>query len=296
MHFMELGLPSSQALFHLMHPSDRAGSLKRFVVRVVSADQKYYYLVKEVGADFGENEIIIGRVLRKIFPEQDVLVPAIGGAKAPGTDTEESVFVVVPWKLHTIPLNTFIQDRYPERLGLTTESILRAIYPLVVAFDATYTRARFLHLDCKANQILVSQTLPLKIYLADFGHSSIKVTVDGEHIDIRPCTISATTKTFQEEVSSCLTMVHELVAASSPNKNAKLIRQWNGEKRRFRNLASPIKTLIAWFRTTFPDLGPAVPEAPLHPNTTATTAATNTTTTSTSTTSTTSTSSTSTHQ
>jgi hypothetical protein len=116
--YQELQLPTAEDLLRIMHPSDHAGSLKRFAVRVDSTSSDYY-MVKEVDIQFGANEINIGKVLRSI-DLGGAFIPAIGGVQATGTDTSKSYFVAVPWKVGTRPLSSFIQNQLPQMLGLST--------------------------------------------------------------------------------------------------------------------------------------------------------------------------------
>jgi hypothetical protein len=286
MHYLELGLVSSATLRKLMVPSEKAGSMKRFVLRVASAGTNYYYLVKEVDDKYGDNELRVGRVLRTLVPG-DAFIPAVGGIRAPGSETPQSIFVLVPWKHNTTPLNSFIQDGMPAILGLSTSQILIAFYPLLMAANEAFKRARFLHMYCKANQILVSKTLPLTLHLVDFGHSAVDAIIHGEHIRVQPHTISGTSQTFQEESYNLMVTLHLLVAASSPNKDVALIREWNLLKIRVFNMVHTIVNVCEWLQQKFPnELNPATTTVTTNPATTTVTTNPATTTTTTTTTTT----------
>jgi len=254
MSFDEVGLPTAEAMASLMKPSERAGSKSRFLVRITAGSDVFHYLVKEVDDRNGETERDVGFVLYSLGIIGS-FIPAVCGFKAPAyhSDRLESYYIVVPWKTNALPLDSFVRNKFPERLSLTTSQILRAFAPVLQSMLTAFNRARFLHLDVKSNQVLVlapGNENPLTLYLIDFGLSAINAVVDGRAIKHEARQVTRSTKTFGDEVSSLAKgAFHNLVTANSPGKDRDLVKQWNRWKLLYERQKTTIENFIAWLGT-----------------------------------------------
>lgn len=257
-HFKELTLPSFEVCNSLLNPSVQRGSMARYFARVTFADgHKEYFLIKQVrSVENGKNEVKIGAAMHKIGKNNALVrshtVPAVFGFEGSllQDDTSPTVyFVVVPWLLNTVPLDSFIRNEKLLDLSLSTKDTLRMFAPILVMLISLWQEYKFAFLDAKLDQVIVDTSAqPPHLRLVDFGLSTIDGTVEGESVCVEATKISSS-RSFLDCFCAFMDDFHSAMKVNTPNKNAALVKEWVSQKRRLRELKSTILQFRAWLQS-----------------------------------------------
>jgi len=247
--FEEVGLPTYEAMDALMNPSERRGSFTRRIARVKIADSINYFLIKGVKhLGHGENEVIIGNALRSL--NTLTCVGSLFGFLAANIYDQNSrlYYVVVPWTIGAIPLQSFISNKKPLKYNFSTQKCIRLFYPVLLDLVNLWNVAKFSHMDCKLDQVLFVPTAD-RLILVDFGLSSIDVIVEDKHIKVETRHISQT-RTWKEDFCNFLnTCVHKFITCKCAVRDQKLITEWNRQKRRVDNNQLAPGKFLEWMKS-----------------------------------------------
>jgi len=244
--YKEVGLQSFEVMMSLMHPSERRGSVIRYIARVKIGDSVNYYLIKGVrNLVHGDNEVKIGNALRSL----NILtcVGAVFGFPAASTEYKSTLYyVVVPWIIGTIPLDSFIRNNKPEEYNLSTRQCIRLFYPVLRDLVELWKTAKFSHMDCKLDQVLFVSTASYQLLLVDFGLSSIDVKIEGNRIKVETRHISQSRVWLEDFCDFLKIYVHQFITCKCSNRDTELIKLWNKNVLLLRKLKIKPAQFLSW--------------------------------------------------